>query len=157
MNCRRTISLGLVALMLTGLSGCCWIAFGICDRCGKCPDPYYGPVEEAARAAVHTLQGKYSRCFPANYSREAFFKDLEAQSDFGDANLGNLRLATVDVWTESDCTGYVLVAHRPGSHDIILWDKSSTTSSIDGKGIDGRPPTQNPPERKPPTMCSCNR
>jgi hypothetical protein len=155
MKCHRTLLFTVLGLLLVPQSGCCWWGYLTCADCRKAPAPdNYGQVVTAVLTAGHALQAKHKWCFPADYNRQSFFSDLQDQG-LSDENLGRLRLAALDIWTDDDCKGYVLVAHRPESAEILLWDRSKSTSTIDGKGGDGKPPAENPPARTPPAQCSC--
>ena len=134
-------------LLALPLGGCCWLGNLTCADCRK-PDPY-GQVAVAVLTAGHALEAKHHFCFPVDYGRAQFFRDLADQPMSEDA-LGYLHLAEIDVWTDADCMGYVLVAHRPGGKDVMLWDLSKSTSLIDGQAKDGKAPGPVPP-RTPPT------
>jgi hypothetical protein len=147
----RLTALSALTFVLSS-SGCCWLFH---YHCPPPPDLDYGATATAVRAAETALQGMYRQCFPDNYDRESFFKDLEdPKLDFSDKNLSYLRLAEVDVWPEEDCTGYVLVAYRLQPKRVMLWDLAST-NRIDGQGRDEKPPVEPYPPRKALYKCTC--
>jgi hypothetical protein len=143
------------------------LAIGILGSATACPCPerradycqnqeVYSKLALARERAMYKLIGIHGDCFPPDYDVKAFFTDLQG-SGIEQSDLENLRSTALDVWTEPDCTGYVLVARCDFSGGILLWDKSSTPSTLDGPGGTGRlpPRTADLPPHIPPTSCAC--
>jgi hypothetical protein len=61
---------------------------------------------------------------------QTFFADLQQQGPdrepLGEANLKALRKVGLEIWTDGNCGGYVLVAHCNLSGDVMLWDRSAS-------------------------------
>jgi hypothetical protein len=66
-----------------------------------------------------------------------------------------LQSVSLDLWTDANCDGYVLVARCNLSKDVMFWDRSNSTSLIDGPGSDGSAPAKPVPARTPPASCTC--
>jgi hypothetical protein len=125
-----------------------------CPEQRACPDNYAN-VALAHERAMYAVMGKYGSCFPPDYEPAAFFADLKARN-VGEADIEYLRYATVDVWTEPDCAGFVYIARCPKDATIMLWDKSSTPA-LDGPGgaNHASPQASTLPAHQPPTECAC--
>ena len=120
---------------------------------GTCKDSY-PQVALAAQKAAYKIQGKYGSCLPATYNAPTFLTDLQEQG-LAEDDLKALRGVGLDVWADSNCEGYVLVAKCNLSTNVLLWDRSSSPSVLDGPGADGAKPVAPVPARTPPASCSC--
>jgi hypothetical protein len=74
--------------------------------------------------------------------------------DLRDEDQKALFSVDLDLWTDENCAGYVLVASNKTNHQTVLWDKSVTRSTLDGPSVNNQPPAS-PPARTPPTTCAC--
>lgn len=128
--------------------------------CRHCPDVRshpddYAQFNLARERAMYKLIGKYGSCFPPDYGVEAYFSDLKSLG-LGSSDLDTLHEPALEVWTEPDCAGFVLLARCQASGPVVLWDKSSTDDALDGPGgSDFSQGATALPPHAPPTSCSC--
>jgi hypothetical protein len=138
----------LVALA-TQLSGCCWFNKSRCEQNLGYPD-----IALAVEKAARSIHGQYGACIPAAYDSATFLADLQKNQDLREEDVKALSSVDLDLWTDENCVGYVLVASHKTNHQIVLWDKSVTRSTLDGSSVNGQPPPP-APARTPPTTCAC--
>jgi hypothetical protein len=148
---RRVFLPALVLVIAGGIAGCCWICRSHSVSCHA--DPAYPALAFAVERALHTIHGQYSSCLPPNYETSAFLGDLQAHHASED-ELQTLRSVGLEIWTDQECSGYVLVARSTVSGRVLLWDRSTTRARLDGPSVEGRPP-EAPPPRTPPASCTC--
>jgi hypothetical protein len=141
-------SFALLTALSAPLSGCCWL-----DK-SKCPDGPGNVYERTALAvdkSARSIHGQYGSCLPSTYDKATFISDLQKIGDLHAEDMKMLQAADLDVWTDHDCVGYVLVAKNKGQ--TLLWDRSETRSTLDGPGnTQPMPPV---PARQPPQSCTC--
>jgi hypothetical protein len=143
MHTTRTPSLPALLFLVLTAPGC--------SHCGdvRPTGDDYANIALAKEHAMYKLIGKYGECFPPDYGVNSYFSDLQALA-LAPADLETLRKPELDVWTEPNCAGFILVARNGANGPVILWDKSSTDDKLDGPSGDS-----NLPERAPPTTCAC--
>ena len=147
----RTLSFSLLVSLIA-----------LVPACRHCPDVRsnvddYARLSLAREHAMYKLIGKYGSCFPPDYGATSYFNDLQALA-LNRADLAVLRSPelVLDVWTELNCAGFVLVVRCEVNGTVILWDKSSTDDVLDWPSGDNT--SQGPgslPARTVPTSCSC--
>lgn len=124
----------------------------------RCQD-IYPELALAAQKAAYTIEGQYRSCLPANYDVQTFLADLQKQTPdqepLDEHSLKALHKVGLDLWTDSHCDGYVLVARCNLSGEVMLWDRSASRSVLDGPGTDGKAPSNPVPTRVLPTTCTC--
>ncbi len=146
---RRILGAACMVALATQLSGCCWLNKSRCEQA-----PGYPAVALAVEKAARSIHGQWGTCIPSSYDSATFLSDLRKNQDLRDEDEKALSSVDLDVWTDENCAGYVLVARNKSNHQMVLWDKSATRSTLDGPGANNQaPPTA--PAHTPPTACAC--
>ena len=135
----------------SGILGLAVVCFCLTQGCIH--DPTCEDTAFAVERAVRTLHGQYDLCFPADYNAERFIADLK-QNKFDEKSLTTLQSVTLEVMPNAECDGYFLVAHGRKSHNVLVWDDSSSMTSVDGVCSESAPAPP-VPDHPAPQTCDC--
>jgi hypothetical protein len=141
-----------VSILLIAVAGCCWTCKKSCFVSAD-HSSSYADLAFAFDKAAHEIHAAYNSCIPRDYDPARFLADLQTHG-FSDSGIAALRSVGLEVWTETNCAGYVVVARSSYSQQVLLWDKSITRSRLDGPQRDGQPPPP-PPAHVTVEACTC--